>query len=277
MDRDFELLRYTHDKHPEAHIHEYYELFVSLSNEGTFFVRENGYPLRFGMVFVLNPFEIHRCFCRGNQVHDRYVLRFSQEYLKVLSTKDVDLETIFSSSPILYHLEGDLLAELLRLLARLKSAGESPAFGSDIEQKIILSQILLLLTRMIISERVSRVSTGKTEDRVSDILRYIHGNYNLDITLESLSKQFFISKSRLSQIFKDTTGFSVGDYILTYRIKTACTLLKSGMRVQEVGEVTGFHTTTSFIRAFKKRTGHPPGKFSKKINENDAMVEEKED
>lgn len=262
MDMNFEILRYTQDKHPDSHIHELYEIFISLSNEGKFFVREEGYPLRFGMVFILNPFEIHRCFCKGNREYDRYVLRFSEDYLKTMSTKTTDMEVLFSSSPLILQVESSTLAKMLDQLSVLNTP-TGDQFGDDVEKNIKLSEFLLLMARVINREKISHVPISKGEDRIGQILRYIHSNYNQDISLDSLSKQFFISKSRLSQIFKDTTGFSVGDYILTYRIKTACTLLKSGMRVQDVGEMTGFHTSTNFIRAFKKRTGYSPGKFSK--------------
>lgn len=66
----------------------------------------------------------------------------------------------------------------------------------------------------------------KMESRAGEILRYIHANYNQDISLEQLSKEFFISKSRLSEVFKQSTGFSVGNYVIAYRIKIACTLLQ---------------------------------------------------
>lgn len=50
MDINFEVSRYTQDKHPDSHMHEQYEIFISLSDEGTFFVREEGYTaLRHGV------------------------------------------------------------------------------------------------------------------------------------------------------------------------------------------------------------------------------------
>ena len=121
MDMDFEILRYTQDKHPDSHIHEHYEIFISLSNEGKFFVREEGYPLRFGMIFILNPFEIHRCFCKGNQPYDRYVLHFSEDYLKMLSTKSADMEVLFSSAPVIHRVEGRTLAKMLDQLSTLSA------------------------------------------------------------------------------------------------------------------------------------------------------------
>ena len=81
--------------------------------------------------------------------------------------------------------------------------------------------------------------------------------------MDDLANQFFISKSRLSQIFKNTTGFSVGNYIIIYRIKRSCELLQRGESVQNAGKIVGFHNNTHFIRMFKKHMGCSPGRFSR--------------
>ena len=259
---DFEILKYSRDRNPNSHIHEEYEILISLSNEGKFFVREKGYPLQFGTVFILNPFEIHRCFCYGNQNYDRYIIHFKKEMLQNLSTKDTDLVALFRSAPLAQQIQDDTLAKMLGKLSFLCKP-VTTGFGDDVERNIQFQSFLLMMARLINDMEPEHVAVGESEERVNEILQYIHANYEKDISLDALSKKFFLSKSRLSQIFKDATGFSVGDYIITYRIKRACTLLQSGMCVQDVGEMVGFHTSTHFIRTFKKRTGYSPGKFYK--------------
>ncbi|MPN28984.1 HTH-type transcriptional regulator YesS [bioreactor metagenome] len=120
-----------------------------------------------------------------------------------------------------------------------------------------------MLARLINTQEEGSPPMVECEARVNEIIHYIHENYNSSISLENLSKEFFVSKSRLSQIFKDATGFSIGDYIITYRIKRACSFLQSGMRVQDVSEAVGFRTSTHFIRTFKKRMNCSPGEFAK--------------
>ena len=51
MTGDYEVLKYTKDKHPESHIHECFEIFLSLSGEGSFFVGDQAYPLSVGTIF----------------------------------------------------------------------------------------------------------------------------------------------------------------------------------------------------------------------------------
>ncbi len=59
------------------------------------------------------------------------------------------------------------------------------------------------------------------------------------------------------------TGFSVGEYIITCRIKKACMLLNSNMPIQEISGATGFGDPTHFNRTFKKRMGVTPALIRK--------------
>lgn len=270
MDCDFEICRYAQDKNPTPHFHEAYEILISLNNEGKFFVREKGYQLHFGMIFILNQFEIHRCFCHGNQNYDRYIIHFSREMLQKISTKNADLVDLFSRAPLIQKIQDDVLAKMLGTLSYLAKPATTE-FGDDIERNIRFQGFLLSLARLINRSEVQHVPPLEYESRVGDILQYIHVNFTQDITLESLSKEFFISMSRLSQIFKNATGFAVCDYIITYRIKRACSLLQEGMQVKDVAQMVGFHTSTHFIRTFKKRTGYSPGEFVSKHSAEDTL------
>ena len=262
MNSEYEVLKYARDKHPESHIHEFYEIFVSLSNNGKFFVKEVGYDLHFGDVFFLEPCAIHRCFCHGDQEYNRYVIHFTRGYLQSISTEKTDLVACFNSAPIMCHVPDDALLRSLGHLTSLLNPVDD-CFGADIERNNDFNDFLLAAARRINGNKPTASPVLERDKRVSEILQYIHEHFEEDITLEDLSRTFFVSKSRLSQIFKNATGFSVGDYIITYRLKRACTLLSKGVSVQEVGEQVGFHNSSHFIRMFKKHTGSSPGKFAR--------------
>lgn len=266
MNECFEILKYSQDRNPVSHIHEEYEILISLNNDGNFFVRERGYPLRFGTLFVLPPFEIHRCFCKGNQNYERYIIHFPTKILHEMSTQTINMEEIFGSAPRVCHVQDELLMNMLLTLANLQKEGDG-TFGEEIERNLRLKQFLLMVARLINSQEEKINPLVENDGRIGEVLRYIHTNYASDITLNKISSDLFISKSRLSQIFKDATGFSIGSYIIMYRIKRACTLLQGGMSVQDAGEQVGFHNGTHFIRAFKRHMGCSPGKFARRENE----------
>ena len=264
MSIKYEIIRYAQDKNPNPHFHEYYEMLVSLNNEGKFFIRESEYRLHFGTILIMAPFDIHYCFCHGDQEYDRYIIHFSTETLRTMSTVNTDLISLFESAPSYLQIQNDTLAKMLGMLECLaKPVPESLEYGEDVERNIHFENFLIKLAKIISIQEPVDPPILECKTRINEIIHYIHHNYNKCITLESISKEFFISKSRLSQIFKGATGFSIGNYIITYRIKRACKFLKEGMQVKDVSATVGFHTAGRFIQAFKKRMGCSPSEFAK--------------
>lgn len=266
VEDDFQIFKYQRDKNPHPHFHEFYEILIPLSSEGTFFVRKNGYPLSFGMVFLLQEFEIHRCFCRANQDCNRYVVHFPKSILQKMSTRKTDLVSLFTEAPLVLRMRDDELADMLGMLFKLTKPSGS-GFGADIERGITFQSFLLMLGKIIEKQEPCRAPAIQPDPRVNAVLQYIHDNYSNTISLEDLSAKFYLSKSRLSQQFREATGFSIGDYIITYRVKRACALLQEGMRIQDISKATGFKSDTHFIRTFKKRVGVCPSEFVKRSGE----------
>lgn len=262
MEMGYKIVKRTQEFNPESHIHEFYEIFISLTDEGKFFVGEQSYPLSVGTAFFLNPFEIHHCFGQTKKDYDRYVIHFTREYLRKISTEKTDMVALFDSAPLVQQFADARLADLLGQLALLiKPAADE--FGADVERNIHFELYLLTMVRSIDAGNGYQPAYAKRETRVNDVLSYIHKHYAEEIVLDDLCKQFFISKSRLSQIFKSTTGFSIGNYVIIYRMKLACALLANGESVQNVGRMVGFKNNTHFIRMFKKHMGCSPGRFSR--------------
>ena len=262
MDGEYEILKYTRDRHPESHIHESYEIFISMSDDGKFFIGDESYPMSVGKMFFMSPFEIHHCFGHGMD-YDRYVIHFTREVLQRLSTPQTDLTAVFDAAPLTQTVTDEELGDLLSRLAALVKP-PARAFGSDLEHRIRFELFLLRLARMVrANEDLDASGLPDRDLRVNHVLNHIHKHYAEDITLDDLAERFFISKSRLSQIFKNTTGFSVGNYILIYRIKRACILLRNGESVQNTGQLVGFRNNTHFIRMFKKQMGCSPGRFTR--------------
>jgi AraC-like DNA-binding protein len=264
VENEFEISKYERDKNPHAHFHETYEILIPLSNEGTFFVQENGYQLCFGTIFILHEYVIHRCFCSGNKSYARYAIHFPRRILEEMSTSRTNLSALFENAPLVLRVQDDALANLLGILCNLTKPN-SDDFGNDIERALSFRKFLLMLAKIIAQEEPLPPPLPKSDPRVDKVLQYIHANYSCPISLETLSKEFYISKSRLSQQFRKSTGFSIGDYIITYRIRRACVLLRQGMKIQNISKAVGFQNDTHFIRTFKKRMGMCPSDFEKQV------------
>lgn len=110
--------------------------------------------------------------------------------------------------------------------------------------------------------------TGKIDrresDTVSQIMNYIHTHYSEKITLASLSQMFHLNRTTLNHQFSEQTNLSIIDYLISYRIQIAATLLRDTLLpVAEIMERVGFRNTTHFWRMFKKHTSLSPSSYRK--------------
>lgn len=109
-----------------------------------------------------------------------------------------------------------------------------------------------------INEQASLI--GRLED-------YIGAHYTEDLTIDRLSRQFYISPYYLSHLFKERTGYSLKQYILRRRIGEAQTrLYMTRDSVQQIAADMGFEDAAYFSRLFTKHVGLPPVEYRKLMN-----------
>ena len=102
----------------------------------------------------------------------------------------------------------------------------------------------------------------KHSDVVFKITNYIKKNCAEKLTLDSLAKEVYLSKSYLSSIFKQETGMSLTSYITKVRIeKSKKLLLEDCISLAIISSQCGFKDQSYFTKVFKKETGVSPKRF----------------
>ena len=99
------------------------------------------------------------------------------------------------------------------------------------------------------------------------VLLEIEKNFDQNLTVQTLSRQVYITPQYLSRLFQKFLGCSTYEYLTTYRINKAkeYLMLYQRMEVQEIAGKTGFQDSSHFIAMFRKMTGVTPLEF-RKIN-----------
>ena len=102
-------------------------------------------------------------------------------------------------------------------------------------------------------QRVSQIETAK---------KFVISNYNKNISIKEMADTAHMSISYFSKIFRESTGFSPYDYLLSVRLDKSKELLqKTDDSIQNIAFKTGFNSASNFIYFFKKETGISPLKF----------------
>ena len=82
------------------------------------------------------------------------------------------------------------------------------------------------------------------------------------LSLELLGEEIGCSPAYLSRKFKEKYGVSVLECITDERIRNARQLLEeTSYSVQEISEMTGYLSSSTFVKIFKKKVGVPPGAY----------------
>lgn len=132
----------------------------------------------------------------------------------------------------------------------------------DLMMNSILYEYLYLLAskfpRKYIPPQEKKVSY------VEEALRYIENNYAHTVNIQLIADRLNIERTYLYRLFKDITGISPQEYLLDYRIRRACTLLKeTNLPISDIARSVGYDDSMYFSRLFKQHKKKTPTQYRK--------------
>lgn len=100
---------------------------------------------------------------------------------------------------------------------------------------------------------------GKYAEQAVD---YIKAHYGESIGISDIALALSMSESHLSRVFKESMGYTLGEYLVNYRISVACELLREGkLRVSEVAAKVGYGDQRYFSVVFRRIAGRTPNDY----------------
>ena len=100
------------------------------------------------------------------------------------------------------------------------------------------------------------------EDAIDEVLAYINGHLNQELTIQELARRASFSEYHFIRVFRDAVGMTPRSYIIAARMDYAKYLLKTTtMAVQEIGWQVGYASEGMFCNTFKRITGQTPSEY----------------
>ncbi|MBQ9123760.1 MAG: helix-turn-helix domain-containing protein [Lachnospiraceae bacterium] len=260
---------YKEEKAMDMHIHDCYEIYYSISGGKQFLIDNCFYTIAPGDLFIINQYESHKLTQIDSMVHERIVISIHPDYTKRLSTQFTNLDNCFSQRPDSFQHKFSLTKEQqTRFLYYVNKITSAEGYAHDIIEQTAFMELMVMINAMMQSTETAK--DHSTEDSISyrysqqveDIIAYINQNLHNPISMEQLSKEFYLSESYICRIFKAATGTTVGKYVTARRISIAKALLNEGASVSEAFERSGFGDYSNFFKAFTKAVGLSPKKYS---------------
>ena len=242
----------------DYHYHEFCKLLMLRSGSGGYTVEGQRYSLETGDVVLIGSQCVHRPEFEHGSLYERVIIYISPDFLRQQSTPDCPLEEIFSGKlgHVLHLSRPDALWAISDALEQELSTED---YG-----RVILSNGLLLRLLIEIARTIRNPDTRfvkpivPTHSRILDILRYIDGHLTEELSNDILAEEFYISKFHMMRLFKQETGQSIYSYLQERRLLHARDLIRQGISATDSCFQSGFHSYSSFTRAYSKHFGTTP-------------------
>lgn len=153
--------------------------------------------------------------------------------------------------------------------ARLRSCherlfeAEQQSRNRDLLMNSILYEYLFLLADRFPNE--NPVSEENRSNYVEAVLRFIEGAYCDPITVQDIADHLSLNRSYLHRQFKNVMGMSIQNYLLDYRIRRACSLLKNtDLPIHVVARSVSYQDPLHFSKLFHQKKGVSPSEYREK-------------
>lgn len=134
--------------------------------------------------------------------------------------------------------------------------------GKYFDFRISSAMVIILIDISRSVYEFESYKAGSGADIISEVIDFIHANYNKNITNEMIAKKFNFHSKYINILMKNKTGYSIHQYILLNRISKSIEYLQnSNMHIYEIAEKVGFFDPCHFTKCFKQIMGDTPKNF----------------
>jgi AraC-like DNA-binding protein len=251
------------NQHLQLHSHTFYELLYCCNDCGAeYLVGSERYRLQEGDIVFVPPGVSHRPLLPENMTipYERYVLWLSPEFMTAFAGLfPYDFAQNQTGASMLRT--GGTPWEFLRDYFRI-GVQEAQKCVDGWEAAVIGNTVTLLTQiKRATDQHTARRLTAEAPELLDRLTAYVEENYAKPITMAELSRQYYISTSTISHLFKQKLGVSFYRYVTQRRLIAAKTLIEKGHSLEDVAAQTGFSDYSGFYRAFKQEYGISPQQY----------------
>lgn len=167
-----------------------------------------------------------------------------------------------------------LYYSLNRLVDRMNRTcypGEAADSSALLNSGIIDQAKTLKELHLFLVEKIQTLNQQGDEQKntaaVQKIKEYICNHYDdKALSVKLLADYVYLTPTYLSNLFKKTTGYTIGQYLVEVRIGEAKRMIKNPeYKLYQIASLVGYEDSDYFTKIFKKKTGMTPSEYRKKV------------
>lgn len=240
-------------------LHWHYEIEIMYCLKGTISVRtgENEYNVEQGEYIIISSAVDHNLRA-VTEYSELLIVEFGSALLG--SSFNEFLNRSFETKPN--------NANIRVILDKLCALSDSDGTAS----RLLIKSLLYNLSALMLSEVANHELYGQKRESklkrimvIQPVLDYIAENYSEPITLKTAAMLTHYELKSFCRVFKSTTGIPFHQYLNTYRIEQACSMLNNRLySINQTAKMCGIPQAKTFSRLFRQYTGMTPTEYRKK-------------
>ena len=241
------------------HTHSHYEILYIYEGERELFVEEGKtYAINKNRIAFIPPYILHKTVGLNGSTQKKLLINFTKDFVDSISKfLNVDILSVFLRQTVI-HIDGDEVAFVINTMREMIKYNNS----EDLFDEQMFLMLLCSLLTFFAKKVQNTVEADNSSVLMDRIIKYMEKNFNQEITLEVLAKQFYVNKYEISRMFTKNIGVSFVEYLARIRIENAKELLRgTSLSITRIAEFSGFHSSSNFARVFKSKTGISPKKY----------------
>ena len=257
--------------YPE-HSHDLWEMVYCDSGEVLLAIENEERRVSQSQIIFHKPYEKHATIPHGKSHHNILIFTFTANSPAVKFFEGKVLNTNTKERRIL----STLFAKAIELIGK-GALNDSLNYlnaedGGHGTQQLMLNYFEILLIELMQSNSSGPVILSNDNSKnegmifIESLKEYLYKNKHSRVSILDVCKEFGVSRTYVSQLFRKATGKSIIEFFLALKIEDAKNLIKDGkLNVTQISERLGYQNVYYFSASFKRITGMSPSEYAKSI------------
>lgn len=166
-----------------------------------------------------------------------------------------------------FRQESTMQKKVLEDMQEMSRIYEEKKFGYEMTFRNRTADMWIDFLRMLgVEPETARLCTSEKEERLKEMLAFIHNEYRNEISLNDIAGAAKVSKREALRCFQEEIHISPGSYLKEYRLQMACTMLRNTSEtITTISQNCGFHSASYFGKVFRSQMGCTPYEFRNRI------------
>ena len=246
------------EREQEFHYHDFCKI-VSYNIEG------KSYKLSPYDIVLVNKGDIHKPEYVAGELYERVIFFVSEKYMEQHEGEEYSLANCFRQAKQegcnVLRFPAMVNSTFMDIIEKIEMNSQNHRYAGKLYGDALFLEFMVLLNRACLEEKDCFSKNVMYNQKMIDIIRYINEHLKEELSIDSLSERFYISKYHMMRQFKEETGYTIHNYITEKRVQAANRLIQAGVSATKACYECGFQDYSTFSRAFKSRMDRRPSEL----------------